>query len=111
MDLIDQEKLSEHIDNWAMRPESTSSRRKNTFQTKGTIHAKSWRRKAHGVCEEMKGNQMWLKDNGGGDETRLGRMTATNAGKTEHRDNFYEKKFNNIKMFRPSVPEIPFLGL
>lgn len=83
MDLIDQKKLSEHIHNWAMKPETTSSRRKNTFQTKGILCAKSWRRKAHGVCEELKGNQVWLKDNrGGGDETRLGRMIATNAGKT-----------------------------
>lgn len=38
-------------------------------------------------------------------------MTATNAGKTEHWDNFYEKKFNNITMFSPTAPEIPFLGL
>lgn len=61
---MDQEKLSEHIDIWDMKSELTSSRRKTTLQAKGTLGAKSWERKAHGECEELKGSQCGWKIKG-----------------------------------------------
>lgn len=55
--LMDQGKLSEHTDTWDIKSELTSSLwRKKTFQAKGTLGAKSGRRKAHGMCEELKGS-------------------------------------------------------